>query len=199
LRDPTWFRRLGDIPGLDYKTDPRVDRRRLRGHDVVPRIEHFGGHATLTWGNTSRSPAHERAFGQDVGERPSAEILRLLSEILELPGEASDYHFAIQIASGILWARRRADPDLMEVVERLCWLDLRLIEAQPDAVRFQRDGKSSYFHVTGFKTLITLYEREGALREALEVAERAERFDQLQDKATELRQRLAAVEAEDRS
>lgn len=197
-------RRLGDIPGLDHKAEPSLDRRRLRGHDAVPRIERYGGEPSLSWqagpeASTSSSPAHERAFGDDMRDRPTPDILRHLAETLEVPGEASDYHFAIQHAADILWSRRRTEPDVLDQVERLCWLDLRLIEAQPDIVRFEHEGNSGFAQVTGLKTLITLYEREGYLREALAVAERAERFDQLQDKAAELRDRLAVLEAEDRA
>ncbi len=204
MRGATWFRRLGDIPGLHYQGESTLDRRRLRGYDAVPRIEHYGGEPSLSWqvgpeGSTSSSPAHERAFGDDMRDRPTPEILRHLAETLEVPGEASDYHFAIQHAADILWSRRRTEPDVLDQVERLCWLDLRLIEAQPDIVRFEHEGGSGFARVTGLKTLITLYEREGYLREALAVAERAERFDQLQEKADELRDRLAVLEAEDRA
>lgn len=204
MRGSTWYRRLGDIPGVDYRAEHPIDRRRLQGHDAVARIEHYGGEPSLSWqagpgGSSSSSPAHERAFGDEMRDRPTGEVLLNLAETLEVPGEASDYHFAIQHAVDILWSRRRTEPDVLDEVERLCWLDLRLIEAQPDAVRFEHEGKSSFVQVTGLKTLITLYEREGYLREALAVAERAERFDQLHDKAGELRDRLAVVEAEEQA
>jgi hypothetical protein len=46
--------------------------------------------------------------------------------------------------------------------------------------------------------LVELFEREGALHEALEVAERAERFGQCERERDELRERIAAVENEGR-
>src|SRR3954468_15899671 len=87
-----WFRRLGDIPGLAYDTPSGVDSRRLRGHDAVPEVHTFhprdnvpGPAQTLQWGNTSASPAHERAF-TDMSAMTTAKLLRNVTEALELPG-----------------------------------------------------------------------------------------------------------------
>jgi hypothetical protein len=33
-----WFRRLGDIPGVVYAGSPMVDRTKLRGHEMVPKV-----------------------------------------------------------------------------------------------------------------------------------------------------------------
>ena len=49
----------------------------------------------LEGGSTSASPAHGYAFGSSEGIAPCEE-LRRLEETLELPGELSEYHFAIQ-------------------------------------------------------------------------------------------------------
>lgn len=64
--------------------------------------------------------------------------------MLELPGEASDYRFAIQGCFGRLWSLRRTHPRVTEEIEKLCWLDIRLPEALPDTLRYeQTDGLSS--------------------------------------------------------
>jgi hypothetical protein len=124
-------------------------------------------------------------------------VLRHLSETLELPGEPADYHFAIQHVLGVLWDRRRTEPEVLAIVERLAWTDLDLAQARPDAVSIDMDGHRKFVAVSAFKVLITLYEREGALREALEVADLALRYDQQQAKREELGGRLAAMEAEE--
>lgn len=196
-----WFRRFADIPGVGYSGSAGVDRLRLKGHDAVPEIythreDGPGPAQTLMWGDTSASPAHERAYS-DMEGMTTAKLLRHLGEALELPGEPTDYHFAIQGAATTLWSRRRVEPDVLDEVERLCRLDIRLVQARPNAITDEYGAEHGFYSVTSFKTLITLYEREGAIREALEVASVAERFDQLADKAAELRDRLALLEAED--
>ena len=105
-----WFERLADVPGVSYAGSAEVDRRRLPGHNLKPRLQvfEFDGrrHESLEWErgdmSTSASPAHERAF-QDLREQATEAILRNLNEALELPGELKDYHFGIQTTAGALW------------------------------------------------------------------------------------------------
>ncbi len=54
----------------------------------------------------------------------------------------------------------------------------------------------TYFGVSAFHRLIDLYEEEGFLREALEVARVGQKFEQCQGKVEELEARLARIEAE---
>ena len=200
-----WFRRLGDIPGVSYETPAGIDRERLPQANARPTIRTYDGERYMSWPgeessdtiSTSSSPAHQRAFGPELAGLSTAAVLRHLSETLEVPGEPADYHFAIQHVLGVLWNRRRTEPDVLATVERLAWLDLDLAEARPDAVSFDMDGHRKFAAIQAFQVLITLYEREGALREALEVAELALRYDQQQAKREELVGRLAAMEAEE--
>lgn len=202
-----WFRRLADVPGMDYPGDPRVRRSALPEHDAVPRLVSytFDGqrHEGLEWamkdGTTSASPAsrHATTLASPPPDEPFQVHLQRLGEVLELPGTSSDYHFAIQGCVEHLWTRRRQEPGVLPEVERLCWLDIKLIEAQPTGIAYERDGKTDYPRVLAFGYLIQLYEREGFLAEALEVAERAARFGQGAE-GDELRARLAQVEAEER-
>jgi hypothetical protein len=199
-----WFSRLTEISGLGYPGDPKARSRRLKGSDAVPAVESYtaqdgaslAGTQSLRWPTTAGSPAQDHAY-DDLRDRTTSQVLRNLHEALELPGEPTDYHFAIQRAATALWDRRRTEPDALDEVERLCWLDIRLIQAAPIAITNRYGTGSEFFGATTFKTLITLYEREGALREALEVAVVAGRFGQLVEKAQDLRVRLGVLEAED--
>jgi hypothetical protein len=200
-----WFRRFGDIPGVSYETPAGIDRGRLPQANARPTIETYDGERYMYWPgeegsdtiSTSSSPAHGRAFGPDLAGLPTAAVLGHLSETLELPGEPADYHFAIQHVLDVLWKRRRTEPGVLTTVERLAWLDLGLAEARPDAVSFDMDGHRKFAAIQAFQVLITLYEREGALREALEVAGLALRYDQQQAKRDELVARVAALDAEE--
>jgi hypothetical protein len=113
-----------------------------------------------------------------------------------------DYHFAIQGATGVLWGRRRRlEPDFLAWFEYLNWLDIRLIQAFPDAVRDEyADGQPArpeFYGVSAFSNLISLYSREGFLHEAKRVAQLASHFGQGEQVLAELEERFAALRAED--
>jgi len=186
-----WFRRFGDIPGIDYQVDPQVDRSRLAHKDDVPRV----ASNYLMWptdeGSTSASPAH-RHWHSDNTPVPNPELLLNMMEALELPGIPSDYHFIIQGCAERLWARRREEPSALESVERLCWLDIRLIEVKPSLIHAELRGA----RVMTFQWLIDLRAREGFLNEALDIARLAATFQQGDTNAQLLQDRIAALEAE---
>jgi hypothetical protein len=200
-----WFRRFGDIPGISYVKPVQIDPSALEGYIAVPRQSVFdaGGkhYESLMWSYgdqlTSASPAHSRAF---VAQRAmsSAELVNNCFEGLELPGEPRDYHFLIQGAADELWRRRRQEPDLIAEVERLLWLDLDLVGAKPDSFTYDQGEGARYVEILAFGMLVALFEREGALHEALKVAERAERYGQCERGRDELRERIGAVEREGR-
>jgi hypothetical protein len=192
-----WFRRFADIPGVNYAGDPRVERSKLVGHDYVPSKSLWPSEGG---GVTSASPAHSHAFGRAAeNDGPISELLLNMMEGLELPGIPSDYHFIIQGCVKKLWAprRRREEPLVFGIVEKLCWLDIRLIEAKPNSVRIEGGFKRRFVHIIAFPLLIDLYEREGFLGEALEVAVRASAFEQGDKHAKRLKERIAALESED--
>src|SRR6266849_409834 len=126
-----WFSRFGDIPGVEFEGSPGVDRRKLTGHDAVPQVhvlQHEGRRQeALRWvsngGWGSASPVHSRAFGEPR-DMPAAKLLQNVYEGLELPGEPSDYHVLIERSVRELWERKRQNPEVLEQLERLCWLDL---------------------------------------------------------------------------
>lgn len=201
-----WFRRLAEVSGVAYAGAPGVNRSELPGHEVVPRLSvfEFDGkrHERLVWptanGQTGSSPAalHARMVASPQLSDPSPVLLCRLHEALELPGTPADYHFAIQGCVQELWKRRRTEPHLLPDVERLCWLDIRLIEAQPNTIAFEREGGTSFVNVLAFGYLIELYSREGFLNEALEVAQRGVRLHQTTAEA-ELRKLVTRIEAEE--
>jgi hypothetical protein len=200
-----WFRRLGDIPGIRYATPEQIDRSSLAGCEDVPEVStyEFDGQLreTLWWpsGDGSRggsaSPAHCRAFW-DMRGLSATELVRNVYECLELPGEPSDYHFLIQSTSDALWRRRRDEPDLLGEVERLCWLDIELIKAQPDAASDVIDGQRRFYSITGFWLLIQLYEDRRDLTSALKVAEIAAAHGQCEDARERLLWQVGARETE---
>lgn len=196
----TWYRRLADIPGIGYAGDDAL-RARLPDRDAKPRVERFEFDGerttTLSWrtsaGEGSTSPVQSLAHATRQNELSDEARARVLTA-LELPGEPGDYHFAIQGVADLLWDRRREEPQHLPFVEWLSWLDVRLVEAHPEAVRASPD-KDEYFRITALHRLVDLYEREGFLREALAAAERFARFRPRVD-ISELRVRVARLNAE---
>lgn len=200
-----WFRRLGEIPCVRYDTPQDIDRLHLPDHNLVPELHEFEfdgrRHESLSWrtreGSTSASPAHGWETEPRPGESPAQTALRQLFETFELPGVASDYHFAIARCNEALWKYRREETWVIEQIESLCWLDIRLLDACPEAISFEREGEIQYANVEAFYRLINLYENDGYLKEALEVARCAVRFNQAQNYFESLQERVAQLEAED--
>lgn len=214
-----WYRRLAEVPRIQYEPDPSIDRTKLPGHEAVPAIHQyeFDGrlHESLHWpmkdGSTSASPSHCWETKPRKGESESKRTLRQLRECLELPGKLTDYHFAIQNCHNTLEGFAREEPWVFEEVERLCWLDIRLISEYPETITLEpiviadkelakiaaeRRGERRFFSVSAFHHLMGMYEREGYLREALEVAKIAERFEQCSGKVEEILERLDRIDAE---
>lgn len=198
IRGTVWYRRFADIRDIGYAGD-EARRGKLRNRDVTPTVMRFEhrGEASLSWparvGESQISPAASMAGGERDDESSKSLRERVLNA-LELPGEPLDYHFALQGVADTLWKRRRDEPKQLTFVEWLSWLDVRLIEAHPDAVRISQE-KEEYVSISALSRLVDLYVREGFLREALDAAERFERFRAMTDLA-ELRARVARLDAE---
>jgi hypothetical protein len=206
---PEWFRRFGDIPGIGYATPEQIGRSSLGGCDDVPEVHthQFDGQLeeTLTWpiGDrdcSSASPAHFRAFSgfpdTRAAELPATALIRNVHEGLELPGEPADYHFLIQNTADALWRRRHNEPDLLDEVERLCWLDIGLIKVRPDAASDVTDGQRRFYSITGFWLLIQLYEDRSDPAGALKVAEIAAAYGQCEDSRQRLLWKTGARQTE---
>lgn len=201
-----WFRRLAEVPGLKYQGNPNIKREQLPGYNSTPKIQNnsYSGFQQLVWAEKNgvekwQSPAKEWQTANQSSQKDAKPLalLKTLYETLELPGELSDYHFAIQSCYEELWKYRRKEPWLVKEVERLCWLDIQLIEAHPDTLSFGFGGEQNYFGVLAFQRLIEIYEREGYLYEAYDVAQRATRFNQQQPALERLKAKLIQLQSEE--
>ena len=177
-----WFRRLAEVPGIEYECSPNIDRSLLPEHDAIPEISTYESsldskiNTYISWktaeGSTSASPAHRwQGWGRipepRQNETLAQAILRQCQETLELPGILSDYHHALQSCHELLWKHRRQDIWIITEIERLCLLDIQLIEVQ-NSISIEKDRGFSL----AWGRLIQLYEREGNLLEAFALAQR---------------------------
>lgn len=203
-----WFARFGDIPGVTYQTPAGIDRSKLPGATARPEVIRFQVDGKLAEGlswpgrgrtiSTSQAPASQHADINTDRTVSAEKVMKRLAEVLELPGEPSDYHFAIQHTVEHLWFKARSSPALLSDLERLVWHDIELARAVPAAFYIDRDGGRQWFRITGLARLIRMYEREGAWHEALDVARIAStEFDQLHEELEDLTERVAAFEAEE--
>lgn len=245
-----WFRRLADVSGVDYGGDPSVDLSSLKGRGAVARVRTWefgdepreslqwfdnadagGGSDQIDeedWG-TSASPCSTWQTKRRRGESASRTLLRQVREALELPGTLRDYHNVLSRGLAEFWNDRASDPPLLAELEALCLLDVRLIEAHPDAVRDEHldwaravtarprkgdpvddpDGaggedeegggeepRREFFYVPAFRHLLELYEREGYLQDALDVARRHTAFGGRPEAVTHLEERVRALASE---
>ena len=174
MRETTnWYRRLSDVPDLTYVPLARVERARLWGVDAEPEIRRLSSdddYIYITWptpdgGSTSASPAHQHGFS--IPDGTPEEVLQRMSEALELPGQASDYHFSIQHALEHLWRQRKTTPTLYNQIEKLCLLDIELLESRTEEIY-----EGTVIGVRAFTTLAGMYENEGRLRDASTILER---------------------------
>lgn len=195
-----WYPRFAAIPGVAYATPVGLTPSTLPGYGQKPKIHRFDGmDPSLQWGNTSASPARQHETGTDARTLPTERLLSHLAEVLELPGEPSDYHFAIQGVAGLLRRRTAGTPALYSELERLCWLDIQLIQAAPASVAIDSFTETQYVHIMTIEWLLQLYLNEGQLTDAVRVAGIAEHFEQggYTKSVAAARARLAAVNDED--
>ncbi|NJP96651.1 hypothetical protein HCN51_45715 [Nonomuraea sp. FMUSA5-5] len=188
---------MADISGMRFAGSPDIDRSRLPDAHVRPRQER--GSRYLYWptpeGDSSGSPAHRRAFA-DIGHMDTNGLVRWVWEGVELPGTASDYHFLLQGAIKQLWSRRRPAPEGLQSVEVFAALDLGLIEAVPHAVAIdEADLTRGFARLASVEVWMKLLETEGALRDAVAVSRRAQRFGESYRRA-DLEAKVAALDAE---
>jgi hypothetical protein len=206
MMDENWFPCFAEVPGIIYESPKELNFNNLRGRGVVPEINYdvLDGkrHKSIMWktedgGTTSASPAHVWETKTLPGETAAITVLRQVYEVLELPGTLSDYHFALQGAHEGLKKYIGKESWVLPAIEKLCWLNVRLIENHPKAISYENDRGIQYAQVSVFNRLISLYEKEGYLHEALEVANIAERFGYSCDVTERLEERIKLLESED--
>lgn len=201
LNETTWFRRFADIAGITYTTPAGLDLRHLAKRGLTPEVHDYGSGRSLWWetehGGTSQSPAAEHMLEDRQAASPT-QVRTNVAEALELPGTATDYHFALQNAAGELYGRRRNDPATIDDAHRLYLLDLELIQRHPEAVTTGVDGPRTYVTILGLSRLLRMYLTEGRVAEAAAIAAVAERFDAGDSRdALAARTRAATLAAED--
>jgi hypothetical protein len=206
---PKWYRRLADVPGLDFSGGPGVDRARLWWASLTPEIHaplrdfpnqrpedrlwwtYPGGHST------TESPA-DRHWGSGPDDRhreEPAQLERRLYEAIELPGTISDYHFIVMAATSSMELLARDDPALLTQVEEFCLLDLRITGDHPELFTWtDKEGDTRHLRVTTCDILARLYRQEAAVAEWLEVEEQAARLSQGDPDA--VRRLIAELEAD---
>ncbi|MGV9308719.1 hypothetical protein ACWDLG_35555 [Nonomuraea sp. NPDC003727] len=189
---------MAEVEGVGFDGSPGVDRNRLPETQIRPIKTDYGA---IYWptpsGHTSASPASSRSSADMRGmDIPS--LVRWVWEGLEIPGTVSDYHFLLQGAIGRLWSARASDPSGLRFLEIFADLDLRLIEAAPRPFLMdENDASKGYVRFSGVATWVSLLRTEGALREALAINRRLQRFDdgyRLED----LEAKVAALDEEAR-
>lgn len=203
--DENWFPRFAEIPGIEYTPPAGLDFSGLTGRGKIPEISYynFGGkkRKSIMWKygdvSSSASPAHDWKTAPRQGESEATTLLRQAYETLELPGTLSDYHFALQRTHDELNGFIGKEIWIPAEIEKLCRLNVRLLETHPETISYENDEGIHYARVTAFNRLIGLYENEGYLREALEVAKIATRFDYGNEVVEELEERIKLLELED--
>lgn len=204
MGDVTWYERFGAVPGLNYSTPPGIRRPPLPAGFLKPQRNVFqiDGKPVeqLSWpmenGSTSASPAQRWSVDTDPRDPPPDLLLKRLFEKLELPGLAKDYHFVLLHAYELLVRHARRDPDLWTDLERVCLLDISLIERQPHVLRIF-DDREELISVPAYRHLISLYERNGLLDDALAVAQRAAAVGYGKQEVDRLQERIDALGSED--
>jgi hypothetical protein len=90
---------------------------------------------------------------------------------------------------------RREYPEMLDHLEQLCLLDIRLVETKPDSLRAPNGGQMA--RIPTFEYLIRLYEREGLYEIALDIARRAAALEQGDRDVARLEQRINTLREED--
>ncbi len=205
FKDTVWYSRFADVPGVGYVAPEGIRRPDLPASFLKPEMNSFQidgkPYASLTWkteegGSTSASPASRWSPDLDLRNPPPQLILQQLYEKLELPGVASDYHFALLSAYQALAPHARRNPELYEHLERLCLTDIVLVEHLPRIIN-EGDPNLPPFRVPAFEILGTLYLRNGLLDDAMGIAKRAVAAGQGNHLMEEVEQQFVLLRAED--
>jgi hypothetical protein len=191
-----WFDRMGDIPGIQFRGSPGIERSRLPEANMRPSTEYGYLQWPTSGGMTSASPAHRHAF-VDMGSMNPDALVHWVWEGLEVPGLPSDYHFLLQGAVDRLWAARASYPVGLQHVETFAYVDLALLEAVPQiALVDSARPAQGFLRISSLSIVLTLLEQEGAVREALALSRRAQRFGGDAFLRDDLETKVAALDGE---
>ena len=173
-----WFRRLGDIPDLQYNP-PQEAAAAARSHpyySLQPNRQ-YG----MSWQYpeekdswTSEWPA-PRYFNQERKPDLNMLVWRLYAA-LEFPADPAAYHFIIHDACSQFWKWRGEELDALQYLEYFAELDLTLNEKFPEILHI---GSNDFVaRLTSLELLIRLYLTEGAYGSARSVIIRGEGIGQ---------------------
>lgn len=173
----TWYRRLGDIPGYSYRPLVGIEPELLSGRDFepTPRPDDTGTDG-LYWPCfdapnilSGQSPAVQHLGLIHDTRVSSHKVVKNLSEALELPATARDYHTMLTRSIESLWhKRRRCQPGALRALEYFSLLDIQLFRLVPDVLMFGAP--------LSLENLVRLYVSEGLLAEARAVARESEQL-----------------------
>jgi hypothetical protein len=205
MSDAEWYEGFRKVPGVAYPGHPDIDRRKLPQHNVKPEIETFdvGGekHTSVMWqtrdGYSSQSPAAAWSSVDDPRVAEPEDVLRSMYEALELPGTVSDYHFKLLNACAALWSRRKRRPEVLPELEKILLLDISLVGLHGHSLMFEHEDGRVMPGVPAFDQLISLYEGDGFIHEAIAIAKLATAAGQGSSDEERLAERLVELEAED--
>ena len=167
-----WFTRLGEVPGVLWKSLAEPEPR-FRGARPVSREDRSPGGPQLRWLDSQGRPlADEWTYRdspvhlllQDFYIAVPARQLEMALQALEVPGTPEDYGVAL------LFARRAAqsqDPPDFSLLEQLLVAHIALVLADPQAAI--GEGRPLEQARWPFTELVNLYRREGFLLEAAEI------------------------------
>ena len=199
MHEATWYRRLGDIPGLRYHTPEGICPPSVPEESLNPELYDPGDDESppeWLWpcadGQTNASPAM-RMLQQSHGSNP-LDFLRQIRESLELPGTAHDYDGVLTHACNSLAEHARRQPELIEEVEQLSLLNLNLLEAMPEVVRQRGIPTRSRVRIPAVHRLVKLYEQNGLLDEALIIARRGVALGMSSDDVDRVEARIATMQ-----
>lgn len=205
MDDEKWFPRFAEIPEIEYAAPKGLDFSHLAVMKITPEISYYNfdgkRRKSIMWnyGNTSSSasPAHGWTATLRPGESQPLFLLRQVYETLELPGKLSDYHFALQRTHDELNGFIGKESWVAHEIEKLCRLNIQLLDKHPETISYENENGIHYARVTAFNRLISLYENEGYLRDALEIAKIALKFDYGYEKVEEIEDKIKLLESED--
>jgi len=139
------------------------------------------------------SPAKRRADPVlAAGNFRTDTLVQAVWEALELPATPEDYYRIIEAAIERLQRRVLDEPEVLNSIEPLAWLQLQLLVSIPHVV--VHDGY--VWSVVAFETLVRLYEDEGFVADAMKVAEMAGKFGTGEGQRELLRARIDAIRSE---
>lgn len=206
MRGTEWYPRLAAVPGVRYSSNPSVDRSRLPHVNLRPVVNRYRSlsddevsdslswrYSETEWSSQSPASAHASMLTGDYET-----WVRVTQEALECPGTPSDYHFIMQSCVDTLWLRHRRQPGALSVFEMFARADVSLVSAHRAWFTYttSEDAVPGYFRIATIDRLAAMLSREGAWRDALEVAEIAVSLGQGQKRRDEIAERVALLDAE---